>query len=160
MKKYLLTLLLTTLFVAQPLQAHVFFGLFNSSQIEADKVLRQKVDDLLSDAVQEGNIEDSTEKYLKILEKIIKESGSKEIKNELFDEIKRQLIGILKDNNVDPHTKIIELKSSDKKVVKRLSPNEIAKNFDIGYEQVSENDGKVYKIVENKAGTKRWLLKK
>ncbi len=63
-------------------------------------------------------------------------------------------------DDIDQDTKVIELKSNDKRVIKRLSPNEIPKNFELGHEQVSENDGKIYEIVENKTGIKRWKLKK
>jgi len=45
----------------------------------------------------------------------------------------------------------------------RKSPNDVAKNYDIGYTMISENDGKSYKVVEvsgPKRTMKRWILNK
>ena len=60
------------------------------------------------------------------------------------------------ENDSNNDTKIIELKSTDKKVGKRLSPDGVPKNFDVSHQEVSENDGNTYEVVANKNGTKRW----
>ena len=62
------------------------------------------------------------------------------------------------EEDIDNDTKVIELKSNKKTV--RLSPNDSPKKFEIGHEQLSENDNKVYEVIENKIGTKRWKLKR
>jgi ubiquitin-conjugating enzyme E2 Z len=51
----------------------------------------------------------------------------------------------------------------EKKKYVRKSPNDLAKNYDIGSTKVSENDGKTYKVVEvsgEKRTMKRWVLQK
>jgi ubiquitin-conjugating enzyme E2 Z len=53
--------------------------------------------------------------------------------------------------------------SKEKKKYVRKSPNDLAKNYDIGFTKVSENDGKTYKVVEvsgEKRTMKRWVLQK
>ena len=52
---------------------------------------------------------------------------------------------------------------NSKKKYARKSPNDLAKNYDIGFSKVSENDGKHYKVVEvsgEKRTMKRWVLQK
>jgi len=51
----------------------------------------------------------------------------------------------------------------EKKKYTRKSPNDLAKNYDIGFTKLSENDGKHYKVVEvsgEKRTMKRWVLQK
>ena len=45
-----------------------------------------------------------------------------------------------------------------KKIYKRVrkAPKVSSNNYDVGFEMVSENDGKLYVVVENKNGVKRW----
>jgi ubiquitin-protein ligase len=53
--------------------------------------------------------------------------------------------------------------SSNKKKAVRKSPNEPSKNYDIGYTKISENDGKMYKVIEvsgPKRTMKKWVLSK
>jgi ubiquitin-conjugating enzyme E2 Z len=50
-----------------------------------------------------------------------------------------------------------------KKKYVRKSPNDLAKNYDIGFTKISENDDKTYKVVEvsgEKRTMKRWVLTK
>lgn len=53
--------------------------------------------------------------------------------------------------------KTIEIESAKKK---KSTPSKSPKNYDIGFTQISENDGKKYEIVANKNGVKRWKLVK
>lgn len=39
---------------------------------------------------------------------------------------------------------------------KKNTPNEPAKNYDVDYTCVSENDGNTYRVEETRSGTKRW----
>lgn len=57
------------------------------------------------------------------------------------------------EEEVDKDTKIIQLKKN-----KRLVPNLSAKKFEVGYKIESENDGKMYEVVANKNGAKRWKI--
>ena len=41
----------------------------------------------------------------------------------------------------------------------RKAPNIKAKDYDLGYEYISENDGKLYIVIETKSGYKRWVRK-
>ena len=50
------------------------------------------------------------------------------------------------------------LKKKEDKQKKRKCPNKKAKEFDLNYEMISENDGRNYKVSETKAGIKRWIL--
>lgn len=42
----------------------------------------------------------------------------------------------------------------------RKVPNQIASRYESGHESLSENDGKLYKVIEYKSGKKRWVLAK
>lgn len=48
----------------------------------------------------------------------------------------------------------------EKEEKKRKVPNEKPNKFEIGYEMVSENDGRKYFVKEIKSGVKRWVLVK
>ena len=50
--------------------------------------------------------------------------------------------------------------TSTTKKKERKVPNEIASKFENGHESLSENDGKLYKVMEYKSGKKRWVLAK
>jgi len=54
--------------------------------------------------------------------------------------------------------KIIEIKS--KKTKGKNIPNDDVNELDVGETRLSENDGKLYEVVQNKNGTKRWKLSK
>jgi len=71
-----------------------------------------------------------------------------------------------KSNNTYSSSESAEKKDNPikhKKKYTRKSPNDLAKNYDIGFTKVSENDGKHYKVVEvsgEKRTMKRWVLQK
>ena len=50
-------------------------------------------------------------------------------------------------------------KKKPKQKYQRKAPNKNSKMFDIGYEQISENDGKLYVVSETHSMKKRWKLK-
>ena len=56
--------------------------------------------------------------------------------------------------------KVISIGATLSTKSKKTVPNEMPKNFDLGFSKVSENDGKTYEVVENKTGTRRWKLVK
>lgn len=58
-------------------------------------------------------------------------------------------------------TEIIEQNNkTQNKEIKRKCPIKKAKEFDLNYEMISENDGRKYKVSETKSGVKRWILSK
>jgi len=83
------------------------------------------------------------------------EENTEEVIEEVIEEVTEEVTDGFMDE-IDNNTKIIELKTSEKKVGKRLSPNSLPKDFDVGYQEVSENDGNTYEVVANKNGIKRW----
>lgn len=61
------------------------------------------------------------------------------------------------DNKVNDHH---INKNDDTKIKnKRKAPNIKAKDYDIGYEAISENDNKKYIVIQTKKGYKRWVKK-
>ena len=46
-----------------------------------------------------------------------------------------------------------------KQKYQRKAPTKNSKMFDLGYEQISENDGKLYVVSETLSMKKRWKLK-
>jgi len=68
-----------------------------------------------------------------------------------------------KDKDVESNSSSESAEKKNKKKYVRKSPNDLAKNYDIGTTKVSENDGKTYKVVEvsgEKRTMKRWVLQK
>jgi ubiquitin-conjugating enzyme E2 Z len=67
------------------------------------------------------------------------------------------------ENIIIEKEEIVETEALGKKKKKytRKSPNDLAKNYNIGFTKISENDGKTYKVVEvsgEKRTMKRWVL--
>ena len=63
--------------------------------------------------------------------------------------------------NVEPSNTNVEPIQPSKKKYVRKCPNELAKNYEIGFTKVSVNDGKTYEVVEvsgEKRTMKRWVL--
>lgn len=58
-----------------------------------------------------------------------------------------------------PNT-VIEASQPKPKTNSRKAPNIKAKDHDIGFETISENDNKTYVVIETKNGYKRWVKKK
>ena len=57
----------------------------------------------------------------------------------------------------------VDIVNIPKKKGVRKAPNDLAKIYDIGYTMISENDGKMYKVVEvsgPKRTMKRWIINK
>jgi ubiquitin-protein ligase len=104
-------------------------------------------------------------KALKILEelskdktlgkKIIKEK--KTVKNSLLTELN-------KTDNVAQIVKTIDiLETKEESQKTRKAPNQSAKDYEVGYELISDNDGKIYVVKQVGTGDKqfkRWVLKK
>ena len=65
------------------------------------------------------------------------------------------------DVSVGEEIKVVELKS-DPSAAKttRQVPNDVAKNHESGFTMTSENDGKLYEVVEGKGGRMRWKMVK
>lgn len=87
--------------------------------------------------------------YTKILDNIL------ELKNmyqsKYMDDIPNML------DIVDEEFKLIDISESDgKKKSTRKVPNQPAKNFDVGYQLLSENDNKMYQVYLAKNNSKRW----
>ena len=61
------------------------------------------------------------------------------------------------DNDSEPLH--LNVNHSPKKKERKV-PNQIASKFENGHESLSENDGKLYKVMEYKSGKKRWVLAK
>lgn len=59
---------------------------------------------------------------------------------------------------IEETTKHIDVSSAKKakKGRKRCSPNELPGEFELGFQLVSENDGKLYEVTANVKGHKRW----
>ena len=49
--------------------------------------------------------------------------------------------------------------SNSNNVSKKKCPNDSAKNYDVGFTKISENDGNVWKIIEDINKRKRWVIK-
>ena len=69
-----------------------------------DEALQQKVSKLLENATQEENIKKLIAEHYEIFKTIIRKSGSKKIKRDLFETIKYQLVSILTSKNADQAT--------------------------------------------------------
>jgi hypothetical protein len=64
-----------------------------------------------------------------------------------------------KTNEEATKLKTVDLNNTSKKKERRV-PNQVASKFNGGHEIISENDGKLYKVVEYNSGKKRWVLAK
>ena len=53
----------------------------------------------------------------------------------------------------------IELSTSKVKTYKRKAPNDMAKNFEVGYLKISENNNEQYVVYEDKNNVKKWKKK-
>ena len=53
----------------------------------------------------------------------------------------------------------IELLKSKVKIYKRKAPNDMAKNFEVGYLKISENNNEQYVVYEDKNNIKKWKKK-
>jgi uncharacterized Fe-S cluster-containing protein len=88
-------------------------------------------------------------------EKIIKEK--KTVKNTLLTELN-------KTENVAHIVKTIDtLETKEESQKTRKAPNQSAKDYEVGYELISDNDGKIYVVKQVGTGDKqfkRWVLKK
>tara|TARA_B110000967_G_C18869127_1_gene554386 strand:- start:41 stop:1012 length:972 start_codon:yes stop_codon:yes gene_type:complete len=102
---------------------------------------------------------DNLESRIKLLydkyNTVIEESGNNSNQdgaNSGANDIVNDIVNVVSD--------VVSPPKSKKKYV-RKSPNDLAKNYDIGFTKVSENDSKTYKVVEvsgEKRTMKRWVL--
>jgi ubiquitin-conjugating enzyme E2 Z len=93
--------------------------------------------------------------YLETRIKFLYDKHKTNVKNQLeVNDVTNNMVG-----DIDV-VEDVEPPKSKKKYV-RKSPNDLAKNYDIGFTKVSENDSKTYKVVEvsgEKRTMKRWVL--
>ena len=130
------------------------------------------------------HLHNSSQKLYNYIEQNIEVNENKTLKSEIynlqiktnFTQIKQKLDKLLKipinKSNIDfflynPRKNIessVESQKNeeipkDKKTIKRGAPNKNSKLFDVGYEQISENNGKLYIVYQTSSNKKRWKLK-
>ncbi len=130
-------------------------GNITNSDDEESSNDEEQLDKLITE-VKEDNIKTIIEKKEEVKEEVPKELPKEEVKEVPKEDVKTGITIECDDDTVDDTTKTIELSSGNNK--KKTFPTELAKNHEIGYTMVSDNDGKKYEVVANKNGSKRWKL--
>ena len=103
---------------------------------------------------------DSDEETLPVYN-VITEEESSTVENNTsennFVDKETGIESLIVDNKPEPLQ--LNVNHSPKKKERKV-PNQIASKFENGHESLSENDGKLYKVMEYKSGKKRWVLAK
>ena len=111
---------------------------------------------------------DSDEETLPIYN-VISEEESSTIENNVEEDVEDNSSEINTSVEVSETKNVVENNDSEPlqltvdhspKKKERKVPNQIASRYESGHESLSENDGKLYKVIEYKSGKKRWVLAK
>ena len=98
---------------------------------------------------QEEDVEDEESEH----EEDVSEHEEELVEDVSEDEKISEIIDELTEDNV---SEINMTSDGNFSIKKKKVPNQSAKNFEIGYNLLSENDNKLYEVTSDKNGRKRW----
>ena len=121
----------------------------NLSQEQNEEQEQEEEEELDEEESDDEELEVSDDEELEVsdddeLEEVSDDEANEELDNE-------ELVPLDPDVNNNLNNTVVVNKTTSKNV-----PDNLAKNFDIGYKSVSTNDGFEYEVTSTKNGVKRW----
>lgn len=132
----------------------------NSSSNDEER----RVVEVFDDSVLDNNVSDDenvvknfVEEVVDVVEEVIEEVIDDVVKDNIVEDIVENVVESVANDSVVEETDddVKSISFGTPKKAKKI-PNELAKNYDVGYRMKSINDENMYEVVERKNGAKVW----